>query len=76
MGTDMSVFETPERAASWTGLSPGNHESAGKRKSTRTTKCCPAPTRHGCSLGHGRISWKRRRCHAPSMSPRCVYFVI
>lgn len=41
MGTDMSVFETPERAASWTGLSPGNHESAGKRKSTRTTKGNP-----------------------------------
>ncbi|WP_033007427.1 transposase [Geobacillus sp. FW23] len=37
----MSVFETPERAASWTGLSPGNHESAGKRKSTRTTKGNP-----------------------------------
>jgi len=35
IGTDMSVFETPERLASWAGLSPGNHESAGKKKRTR-----------------------------------------
>lgn len=32
ISTDMSVFETPERLASWAGLSPGNHESAGKKK--------------------------------------------
>jgi len=32
VGTDMSVFETPERLASWAGLSPGNNESAGKKK--------------------------------------------
>jgi transposase len=35
IGTDMSVFETSERLASWAGLSPGNHESAGKKKRTR-----------------------------------------
>ena len=32
IGTDMSVFETPERLASWAGLSPGSNESAGKKK--------------------------------------------
>lgn len=32
IGVDMSVFETPERLASWAGLSPGNNESAGKKK--------------------------------------------
>lgn len=32
VGVDMSVFETPERLASWAGLSPGNNESAGKKK--------------------------------------------
>ena len=32
VGPDMSVFETPERLASWAGLSPGNNESAGKKK--------------------------------------------
>ena len=38
IGTDMSVFGKAKRAASWIGLSPGNNESAGKRKSGRTTK--------------------------------------
>jgi len=32
VGVDMTVFETPERLASWSGLSPGNNESAGKKK--------------------------------------------
>lgn len=32
IGTDMSVFETAERLASWAGLSPGSNESAGKKK--------------------------------------------
>lgn len=32
VGTDMSVFETPERLASWAGLSPSNNVSAGKKK--------------------------------------------
>ena len=32
IGPDMAVFETAERLASWAGLSPGNNESAGKKK--------------------------------------------
>lgn len=32
VGIDMSVFETPERLTSWSGLSPGNNVSAGKKK--------------------------------------------
>jgi transposase len=36
IGTDMRVFPTSEHLASWAGMSPGNNESAGKRKSTRT----------------------------------------
>jgi transposase len=35
IGADMSVFGSAERLASWVGLCPGNHESAGKRKSGR-----------------------------------------
>jgi transposase len=35
LGPDMSVFPTAAQAASWAGLSPGNHESAGKKKSSR-----------------------------------------
>jgi transposase len=33
LGTDMSAFPTSANIASWGGLCPGNHESAGKRKS-------------------------------------------
>lgn len=38
IGVDMSQFPTSKHLTSWAGLSPGNHESAGKRKSTRTVK--------------------------------------
>jgi hypothetical protein len=34
----MSRFPTAAHAASWTGICPGNNESAGKRKSGRTRK--------------------------------------
>jgi len=29
-GTDMEVFSSPDRLASWVGICPGNNESAGK----------------------------------------------
>lgn len=32
LGVDMSVFPTVRHAAAWAGVSPGNNESAGKRK--------------------------------------------
>jgi len=38
LGTDMNVFASPQHAASWAGLCPGNYESAGKRLSNRTRK--------------------------------------
>lgn len=41
IGTDMSRFPTSRHLASWAGLSPGNNESAGKRKHGRTTKGSP-----------------------------------
>lgn len=36
LGVDMTVFPTAKHAASWAGLCPGNHESAGKHRSGRT----------------------------------------
>lgn len=35
LGVDMSVFGSISQVASWAGVSPGNNESAGKRKSSR-----------------------------------------
>ena len=38
LGVDMKVFENVSHLASWAGISPGNNESAGKRKSSRIPK--------------------------------------
>jgi transposase len=38
MGVDMERFPTANHLASWAGMCPGNNESAGKRKSGKTTK--------------------------------------
>jgi transposase len=38
LGLNMHQFQTPERAASWSGLCPGNHESGGKRMNGKTRK--------------------------------------
>lgn len=38
IGVDMSVFLSASHLASWAGVSPGNHESAGNRKSGRIGK--------------------------------------
>ena len=38
IGLDMRRFRTAQHLASWAGLCPGNHESAGKRRSGRTRK--------------------------------------
>ena len=52
IGSDMSVFGTSDRLASWVGLCPGNNESAGKRKSGRVRKGNPYVRRLLCEFAH------------------------
>lgn len=41
VGANVDAFSTAAKLSSWAGVCPGNNESAGKRKSTRTTKGNP-----------------------------------
>jgi transposase len=38
VGTDMGPFPTADHLASWAGMSPGNNESAGKRRTGKTCR--------------------------------------
>jgi transposase len=38
IGTDMEQFGSSKRLCSWAGLTPGNNQSAGKKKSVRITR--------------------------------------
>ena len=41
IGTNMDRFASAKHLASWAGMCPGHHESAGKRSSGKTTKGSP-----------------------------------
>lgn len=59
IGTDMSRFPTARHLASWAGMSPGNHESAGKRLSGRTRKGNPSLRQHLVEAAHGAAHTKK-----------------
>jgi transposase len=51
IGTNMSSFPTSQHICSWAGLSPGNNESAGKRKSCHIGKGNPYLKSMLCEVG-------------------------
>jgi len=52
IGTALDRFPTPGHLASWAGMCPGNHESAGKRHSGKTRKGNPALRRALVQAAH------------------------
>lgn len=55
IGIDMQRFGSSERFCSWAGMCPGNNESAGKRKSGRTTKGSPTLRSSLCEIANSAI---------------------
>lgn len=50
IGSNMDAFGSADRLASWTGLCPGNNESAGKKKTTKIRKGNPYVRRLFCEF--------------------------
>nr|VFJ89152.1 MAG: Transposase IS116/IS110/IS902 family protein [Candidatus Kentron sp. LFY]VFJ99637.1 MAG: Transposase IS116/IS110/IS902 family protein [Candidatus Kentron sp. LFY] len=49
---DMTAFGTAEKLASWAGVCPGNHESAGKRVAGKKRKGNPHVRRILCEAAN------------------------
>jgi transposase len=60
IGADLEPFENADQLASWAGMCPGNHESAGKRKSGRTRKGSPWLRRALIEAAHGAARTKHK----------------
>jgi transposase len=59
IGAEMHAFGSAERLASWVGICPGNHESAGKRSSGRIRRGNAWVRRLLCEFAHAAA---RTRC--------------
>jgi transposase len=58
IGTDMGRFPSEGHLTNWAGVAPGNHESAGKRYSGKTTGGNPALRKALMQAAHGAIHTK------------------
>jgi hypothetical protein len=52
IGEEMHAFGSAEKLASWAGVCPGNHESAGKRKAGKKRKSNPYVRRILCEAAN------------------------
>ncbi len=55
IGSDMTVFGSADRLASWVGICPGNNESAGKHKNGRIRKGNTYARRVLCEFAHAAV---------------------
>ena len=60
IGLDMRRFPSTKHRASWAGVAPGNHESAGKQRSGRTQPGHPALRKALAQAAHGAARQKER----------------
>ncbi len=64
LGVDMARFPTHRHLAAWTGLCPGNHESAGKRRSGKARKGDPWFRRYAIEMALAASRAKGTYLHA------------
>jgi transposase len=72
IGVDMAPFATAQRLASWAGMCPGTHASAGRRKSGKTRQGSPWLGRALTEAAHGAARTKKssRAAHYRRLAAR------